>query len=160
MLFGGDEGSTTYSDYFSYDLGTSSWTSYTYTADVPLFASVFFEINGKGYVGSGQFQGVNENAFYEITDPNATDVTNISNSMTEISVFPNPFHESATLSFQNSLSNELKIIDSFGKEVRTLKIEPGSENINLDRTGLASGMYSYQLWNETSVIASGKLIVK
>jgi photosystem II stability/assembly factor-like uncharacterized protein len=64
--------------------------------------------------------------------------------------YPNPFNPSTTIKFQIPISGfvTLKIFDMLGKEVATLvneKLSLGSYEKTYDASGLASGVYLYQL---------------
>lgn len=65
-------------------------------------------------------------------------------------VFPNPFSESAQVSFNVSVPGivSLKIFNSEGKEIRTLlheKLNPGSYCVSISRAGLPGGTYYCRL---------------
>lgn len=165
--WGADEGTTNYNDYFRYNISNNTWTSYTYTANVCLFASVFFEINGKGYVGSGTYAGNCQNEFYEFTDP-ATDVNAIENDFADVSVFPNPSDGEFTVCGLSS-AVELSVYDVLGKKVYqsfvnnhlSLGNSPmTTAPMTIDLSSQPSGVYFYKVIDGSSVIANGKLVVR
>ena len=160
--WGADEGSTNYNDYFRYNASANTWTSYSYTTNPCLFASVFFEINGKGYVGSGTYQGTCVNDFYEFTDISGTGIDNVQNSSAHVLIFPNPIKESATISisgidFQNSKA-EIQFFDETGKIVWSEKIS--SSIITFERGGLPTGIYFYKAMDGNVQVASGQLVMQ
>jgi N-acetylneuraminic acid mutarotase len=160
--WGADEGTTNYNDYFRYNESSNTWTTYTYTTNVCEFASVFFVINGKGYVGSGTYAGNCVNEFYEFTDLSGTAVNESANTSAEVSVYPNPVKESATvvvngIDLHNS-HNEFQLYDASGNKVRSQKIS--SSQINFERGDLSSGIYFYKVGETSSVLASGKLVIE
>ena len=64
--------------------------------------------------------------------------------------YPNPFNPSTKIKFQIPSSNDvsLKVYDVLGREVRTLvneNLQAGSYETTFDASGLASGVYFYQL---------------
>jgi len=91
--------------------------------------------------------------------------TGISKSIVEsrvnsnILVYPNPSSDFCTLSFAN-LNNEshsLVICDIAGKIVKTINNINGY-SIELDNTGMESGVYFYKLMNNERIVGQGKFI--
>ncbi|TND09469.1 MAG: hypothetical protein FD123_1275 [Bacteroidetes bacterium] len=78
-----------------------------------------------------------------------------------VSVFPNPFRESATFRVSDAeLKNaRLEIFDVLGNKVRVINNLSGN-SFTIDQEGLGSGVYFYQLISEEAGIASGKLVVE
>jgi hypothetical protein len=78
-----------------------------------------------------------------------------------ISIFPNPFSSETTIKISSSekiKNTELKIFDILGNEV--MKISGiNSDEITLERGNLKSGIYFYQLKNNSGNISSGKLMI-
>jgi hypothetical protein len=77
--------------------------------------------------------------------------------------YPNPFNPSTTIAYQLPKRGHvtLKVYDVLGREVRTLVNdlqEPGYKSLLFDATGLASGVYFYQL-EAGSFIASRKFLL-
>ena len=71
--------------------------------------------------------------------------------LNDLNIFPNPANKFLTI--ENSISGELLIINSIGKDV--LKKYKNEKRINLNLTSLKSGLYLVKLEN-----LSSKLIVK
>jgi hypothetical protein len=64
--------------------------------------------------------------------------------------FPNPFNPTTTIRFELSASSDVKlsVFDMLGREAVSLvneRREAGVHEVNLDASGLASGMYLYRL---------------
>jgi hypothetical protein len=79
--------------------------------------------------------------------------------------YPNPFNPSTTISYTLPASELviLKLYDVAGREVRTLinRIEStGNHFVNLDASGLASGVYFYQLQSGGMVQAKKLVVIK
>ncbi|MCF8241297.1 MAG: T9SS type A sorting domain-containing protein [Melioribacteraceae bacterium] len=86
--------------------------------------------------------------------------------------YPNPFNPTTTIEFSipNFVGDEnfrplrgvkLKVFDILGREVKTLlnkPMQPGRHKVEFDASGLASGVYFYQL-NSGSYINTKKMIV-
>ncbi len=148
LFWGGDDLGTAYSDYFSFDTLSQAWTSYTFSG-VPLWGSVGFVVNGKGYVGSGLNSGSVKNNFYEITE---TTSGIVSQEEGTYSLYPNPMVSEAVLSLDKEHSNaELRICDLSGRELRNIRFS--GREVGIKREGLESGMYLCQ------VIVSGKAVL-
>ena len=94
---------------------------------------------------------------YKYSNPEVTTAENKTESNTQkISGYsleqnyPNPFNPSTTINFQIPKTDlvTIRIFDLLGKEITTLhnKITPaGKHKINFDSSGLASGIYYYQM---------------
>lgn len=79
--------------------------------------------------------------------------------------YPNPFNPSTTISFTLDETQEvsLKVYDLMGREVAELhngQISAGSHTATFDASGLASGVYIYQLQTETSVLNRKMTLIK
>ncbi len=73
-------------------------------------------------------------------------------------IFPNPFHQTATLDLNNIFEGELKIYNTFGQQVRRQKIN--SQTITINRDGLGDGLYFFQVTNDNGTLTSGKLMIE
>ncbi|MEK9136019.1 MAG: T9SS type A sorting domain-containing protein, partial [Bacteroidota bacterium] len=79
--------------------------------------------------------------------------------------YPNPFNPSTKIGFriQGSEFTTLKVYDLLGREVRTLvneRLQPGSYETILDASGLASGVYFYQLRSGEATRTSKLLLLR
>ena len=79
--------------------------------------------------------------------------------------YPNPFNPSTQINFQLQTSNNviLKIYDMLGREVATLVDRPvaaGSHTIQFDASGLASGLYFYQIKTDNFVETRKMMLLK
>lgn len=98
----------------------------------------------------------------------ATGVTQRQGQPTNFSLeqnYPNPFNPTTTIEYSlpSRESVVLKIYDSTGREVRTLvdnTQSAGAHSVTLNGTGLASGMYFYQLRAGGSVQAKKLVFIK
>jgi hypothetical protein len=80
----------------------------------------------------------------------------------QISIFPNPFSTQTTLrisSSQKTENTELRIFDMMGTEVQNIS-GINSNEINIERGSLPSGIYFYQLKMSLGNISVGKLMVE
>jgi hypothetical protein len=93
-------------------------------------------------------------ALYVFGDTLATGVANELGSLPEQFVlsqnYPNPFNPSTTIKYQLPAKSEvtLRVYDVLGREIATLVNEvkqPGTHTVQIDGSGLASGVYFYQL---------------
>ena len=77
----------------------------------------------------------------------------------------NPFNPSTQINFQLQTSNDviLKVYDMLGREVATLVDRPvaaGSHTIQFDASGLASGLYFYQIKTDNFVETRKMMLLK
>ena len=78
-----------------------------------------------------------------------------------ISVYPNPFEQSATFEFEDSsYKKTLSIYNAYGQLLRMFIVPAGQEHLQIYRNGLAKGLYLFQLYEKNSLLGSGKLIIK
>jgi len=75
-----------------------------------------------------------------------------------VSVFPGPFHTSATLKLLQHTPRPvlLNIYDVYGRKVRTEKFQ---QSLKLDRENLSDGIYFYNITDEENIIALGKFVI-
>ena len=73
--------------------------------------------------------------------------------------FPNPAPDHVTIFYPNSIKAKLqfKLFDLSGKLLQSLPTEGGS--IELDVSGIQSGIYLYQLINQGSIEYHGKIAI-
>ena len=74
-------------------------------------------------------------------------VANVSGATSQVSIYPNPAKESATLSFNLSSESEMQIqvIDAVGRVVNTVangKMEAGAHTIAINTSALPAGVYN------------------
>ena len=79
--------------------------------------------------------------------------------------YPNPFNPSTTISYSLPTNEPviLKLYDVVGREVKTLVNEretAGNHSVNLNASGLASGVYFYQLQVGNKVQAKKLMVIK
>ncbi len=95
----------------------------------------------------------------EVDDSLACRVVNIATSVNEIantdavSVYPNPFEDNLTLTFNRAITAKIELLDVLGKVVYSSTIKDKKEfNMNFDRTkaNLAGGMYYIRLTGDVN----------
>jgi len=79
--------------------------------------------------------------------------------------YPNPFNPTTVISYQLSTSSpvEMRVFDMLGREVSVLVNAmqgPGTYNVTFDASGLATGMYMYQLKAGSEVSVRKMLLLK
>ena len=89
----------------------------------------------------------------------ATSVREQAISKNSILISPNPFHSSAILNLDDHFKNaELTIYDGLGKQVKRQKLIVKETTVNRD--GLPSGIFFFQVINDTGQVATGKFIIE
>jgi len=102
--------------------------------------------NGKVYrrLKSEVFAGVNE----------------INPLVIESKIYPNPSNDFTTIETSDLMFEkncEVKITDVLGREISVTEMKNGKAEINLNN--LSKGIYSYNVYNNTTVVSKGKLVV-
>jgi len=106
------------------------------------------------YLYAGMFRNQNDGAPVYRRTVTITDVKEGSSELPRdfalLQNYPNPLNPTTTIRYElpRTGSVSLKVFDVLGREVRTLVDEVqdvGSKAIELDATGLASGVYFYRL---------------
>ena len=96
-------------------------------------------------IGAYEYQGI-------------TSVINY-NLQNQIIVYPNPFNNSATIQYKNKSNySELNIYDMYGQKIKTINDISG-DHIKIERENLSSGIYFYELKQDSKEISTGKLII-
>lgn len=96
-----------------------------------------------------------------IFKPTTTDVNIIADKV-NVSIYPNPFSQSATVQINGvNMGNTyvLKIFTIYGEEVRA-DIVQAQNGFTINRGNLVSGVYYYKLLNNNAVKTTGKLVVE
>ncbi|HTF02869.1 MAG TPA: T9SS type A sorting domain-containing protein [Bacteroidia bacterium] len=73
----------------------------------------------------------------------------------QVSVFPNPANDVITISFANGTMNpdaRFTLVNTLGETVMEIQV-PRDGRVSL--TGLAAGMYSYQVWSDEVMLGTG-----
>lgn len=88
-----------------------------------------------------------------------TSIKNVSANSSSTKVFPNPFHTSTTFEVNSDFKNaELKIYNTFGVQVRQVKIT--SQNTTINRDELSDGIYFFKAISKSGRTLNGKFIVQ
>lgn len=95
--------------------------------------------------------------------PTVITATNEINSLSKITVHPNPFHQSTfiTINLQVPQHVSLKIFDFSGRELETLanqKLHAGQHTFFWHPKGVSEGVYYYQLVSDDVNVYHGKLV--
>lgn len=89
-----------------------------------------------------------------------TGINKLTQINSKVIIYPNPFSSSTIVSTKIELKNgDLIIYDVIGQEIKRIKNIHG-QHIIINRDGLTSGIYYYQLTEGNKVISTGKLIAK
>lgn len=111
------------------------------------------------YIGSQTWQyGLNNYIEYTTYCDN-TGISSLSETHSEINIFPNPFSTQTTLQTNYFLRNAtLTIYNSFGQTVQQIK-NISWQTVTLHRDNLPSGFYIIRLTQENKIIVTDKLII-
>jgi hypothetical protein len=75
----------------------------------------------------------------------------------QVSVYPNPFHESVSFTFPDNKDRQIEIYNSTGEMVKPISTH--ESEFKLLRDGLSDGVYMYRVISDREKILSGKLII-
>ena len=149
-------------DFWEYDPSSDTWTQKADFGGAARHGSVGFSIGAKGYIGTGfNFD------FWEY-DPsvisNTTAISIEENQQNNISIYPNPFSNQATLKINSEFRNgEFRLYDALGNEVKHLFLSPspiGEGRGEVERGSLPAGIYFYKVTTDEKQIAAGKLMIE
>ncbi|MES2593470.1 MAG: CUB domain-containing protein [Bacteroidota bacterium] len=79
-----------------------------------------------------------------------------------VSVYPNPFHNTAVLQFSAPEKEEceLTVCDIYGKAVKKMIVPVAATSLTLDASMLPNGMYFYYISKKNTTFHTGKMIVE
>ncbi|HEY4799687.1 MAG TPA: CUB domain-containing protein, partial [Bacteroidia bacterium] len=80
-----------------------------------------------------------------------------------ITISPNPFSETTTLSITNPNElhiTHLKIVDLVGREIKTYAIPNGTKHFTLEKGNLQTGVYFINLVSENKILTTQKIIIQ
>ncbi len=77
-----------------------------------------------------------------------------------IHLYPNPVNDIITFEFNSIIHTDLRlsIYNILGKQVKQFQIPSNELKYKVNLSELETGLYFYRIWNETSIIDSGKFI--
>ena len=72
---------------------------------------------------------------------------------------PNPSSGIVQLTYSLNTESTLEITNSLSSEIRTVQLSPSANSLTLDLSKSANGIYFYRIYNSTTLLSTGKLIV-
>ncbi|HOY30312.1 MAG TPA: T9SS type A sorting domain-containing protein [Bacteroidales bacterium] len=123
--------------------------------------SILQTSDGGFAIAGSWFSGSTNELLFIKTDNNGTVGLSELQTNPGFTVFPNPFHQSATLQFENSQNENFTLIifDSEGRTLRTIvNTSPGK--IEIERNNLSGGIYFFQLRTDKEICGTGKFIIE
>jgi Secretion system C-terminal sorting domain len=157
-----DQGRTTFEGGESWNELTSAWevswqmaNIFTYDVDDNLTQEInqFWDQNSLALVNNTRY----DYADYQTFD-NTTGL--LSNDVLSVAVYPNPMHESATISTAelNEKATVIQLVDLNGIVVKTIN-EFNGTTVEIKRDDLKAGLYFVQVKSGSSVLAITKLLI-
>ncbi|MEW4925215.1 spondin domain-containing protein [Algibacter sp. 2305UL17-15] len=141
-------------DVFAYDAGTDSGTDYGSGNSVTSPREPITMISGPPING-------NRMATITFTYNSSTLSTNSQNNIENIKIFPNPVQDKLAVSnLKNSNIESLEIYSILGKLTKSILVNKGINNLEVNVSDLNSGMYLLKLVNEEDNSETRKLIVQ
>ncbi|MCK4406565.1 MAG: T9SS type A sorting domain-containing protein [Bacteroidales bacterium] len=116
--------------------------------------SVYFPSNEIGYIvgDNGVILKFDGSAGIDNQEPLQKD---------KVIIYPNPFKTTAILKINEEIqinSAELSIYDTYGREIRKITNITSNE-VEINRKGMSSGLYFYQLSEKHNIIDAGKIMI-
>lgn len=148
-------------DLFEYNPTTNSWVVRAAYAGVARRSASAFVCGSKAYVGTGNSDLGTRKDMYVYTPWAPLGVEEIT-SENFVSVFPNPIVTSATVCVTNQKVHspfQFFIYDLTGKKIFSME-NIFSQQFQIERGKIPSGVYLYELSNEKKIIGTGKLIIE
>lgn len=130
----------------------------TYTASD---GASIIQTSDSGFAITGSWLGsITKEMLMVKLDNYGTVATNEVQIVPAYNLFPNPFNQTATLQFENLQNEEyiLSIFDIHGRMLRAIT-NISSNNIEIERNNLNSGLYFFQLRTDKEIRAMGKFIL-
>jgi N-acetylneuraminic acid mutarotase len=149
-------------DFWKYNSLLNTWTAITDFAGTPRSNAVAFAIGSYGYLATG-YDSLPRNDVWRY-DPVSNGFDEIEKLGSSLKVYPNPMHESSTITFNSESLNAFAdisfyLFDISGKMIREERRLSTAE-LKIEREGLQPGVYVYRLVADKRNVASGKLIVQ
>lgn len=123
--------------------------------DITIAATPFY----KSLFALASYYYIDSVAVEKIAPPALT--RNIAYTTVNSELFPNPFTEYATLTFNNDIRTPytLAIYDLQGRLVRRME-NITTTSIRIDRDNLESGFYCYKLYGANDIVGTGRFVIK
>jgi N-acetylneuraminic acid mutarotase len=159
--FGYDNTLSNKKDFYEYDPGTNAWTTMAnFPGSARSNAVAVTCPNNRVYMGLG-YDSLYRNDWWEF-DPLSDGVHENSLSENMVNIFPVPMITSSTLSLDASLANEkisVSIFDMQGKQMRHYEMK-GESQLQIDRDGMAPGIYLVNIVSENHSSLTKRLMVE
>ena len=155
--FGQDLPFTFFNDFWEYDPPTDTWTQKLSLPAGVRNEGVKFTVNDKGYIVSGLVDNIQTvyNDVWEYIPDEVTTGINMIDSLSIVSIFPNPFTNQLNINSTTTEPKELILRDGLSK---LILLQSFKHSINLNTSSMASGIYYFEIRNSQRTILSGKLL--
>ncbi len=164
----GSNNTNTLSAGYVYDTATKAWAEFTNMGGngIERGYAAAFTIGNYGYIGAGRDSlGGDLTDFWQYTPCDTGSPTAV-NIITEIQnvavkVYPNPSNGVFYLSYNglNDKQGQVRIMDMFGRVVKSYDIEGREGIMKMDESILSNGMYFYQVISSDIIISTGKFLI-
>ena len=149
-----------YNDFWRYDPALDTWTSLPAIPIAGRIGASAFSINTFGFIGMGyDITGATWDDLWSFTDTTLVDGIPTSEITPAISVFPNPFNTTATLTSSIPLKDASLSVINLQGEVIYEKHHLKGERIVVDGKGISEGIYFIQLKAKEKVLSTRKVMI-
>lgn len=89
-------------------------------------------------------------------------VEELSSSLANVKVYPNPFSDNTTFIIQSNKTNEVYSFEMFDVLGKCIKIMKGisAKEFQVSRNGLENGVYFYKIYSVENIVSVGKLVIQ
>jgi hypothetical protein len=143
-------------------LGSASWVNKNFKISDYLTptSTMTFKIRAEDQ-GQDSNNEAGLDRFLILDSVNNNSVNEIANKV-EVVVYPNPFTDRVVVQVLNQKPNSysLKMFDVYGRLVRMLNSDVATNSFVIEREGMGSGMYFYQIIDSNITVSTGKICVE
>ena len=137
---------------------TLNWTAPPIGTGTVSIWGVLNAVNDNSAADSGDLWDTTHVVINEWTE-STLGISSIESDKNFITILPNPFSNQTTLYLNREYKNvSLKIINSLGKEVKTINFF--GKEITIEKAELNSGIYFIQVFSEKEIIGTKKVVIQ
>ena len=97
-----------------------------------------------------------------VVEYHVIDDTGINNQLAKNSflAYPNPANQTVSISYNVSERSEITFYNIVGKQVKSILVDAGTRNIEVETSSLPSGTYFYSMISNSKITETKRLVIK